>query len=55
VLRDSTSAAESLRSVRRAIAAELDQVGAAVEALSVEAVDEIRRAGAGAKEKLVAA
>jgi phenylacetate-CoA ligase len=55
VLRDRASAGESLRSVRRAIAAELVQIGAAVEALTVEAVDDIRRAGTGAKEKLVSA
>jgi hypothetical protein len=39
--------------VRRAIAAELDQAGAAVEVLTVEAVDEIGRSGTGAKERLV--
>ena len=55
VLRDRASAGESLRSVRRAIAAELVQAGAAAEALTVEAVDDIRRAGTGAKEKLVSA
>jgi phenylacetate-CoA ligase len=55
VLGDTAPARETLRSVRRAIAAELDQVGAAVETLTIEAVDEIGRAGTGAKEKLVAA
>ena len=55
VLRDTPSAEEVLRSVRRAIAAELDQAGAAVEELTVEAVAEIGRAGTGAKEKLVSA
>ena len=44
-----------MRSVRRAIAAELAQVRAVVETLSVEAVSDIRRAGSGAKEKLVSA
>jgi phenylacetate-CoA ligase len=55
VLRDTPWAGEILRSVRRAIAAELDQAGAAVEELTVEAVDEIGRSGTGAKEKLVSA
>jgi hypothetical protein len=55
VLRDTAAAGEILRSVRRAIAAELDHLGAAVETLTVEALDEIGRAGTGAKEKLVAA
>ena len=55
VLRDPASAAEFLPSVRCAIAAELDQAGAAVETLTVEAVGEIRRAGTGAKQKLVSA
>jgi hypothetical protein len=50
VLRDTPWAGEILRSVRRAIAAELDQAGAAVEELTVEAVDEIGRSGTGAKE-----
>jgi phenylacetate-CoA ligase len=53
VLRDTASTAEVLRSARRALAAELDRVGAAVEALTIEAVDEIGRSGTGAKEKLV--
>ena len=53
VLRDTASTAEVLRSARRALAAELDRVGAAVEALTIEAVDEIGRTGTGAKEKLV--
>jgi hypothetical protein len=44
---------EVLRSARRVIAAELDHIGAAVEALTVEVVAEIGRAGTGAKEKLV--
>jgi phenylacetate-CoA ligase len=55
VLRDKASAAELLRCARRAIEAELDQVGAAVETLTLEAVDEIGRSGTGAKEKLVSA
>ena len=53
VLRDTASTAEVLRSARHALEAELDRVGAAVEALTIEAVDEIGRSGTGAKEKLV--
>jgi hypothetical protein len=53
-LRDTTAAEQVMRSARRAIKPELDHVGAAVETLTVEAVDEIGRAGTGAKEKLVA-
>jgi phenylacetate-CoA ligase len=53
VLRDATAAGEVLQSARRVIAAELDQVGAAVEALTIEATDDVGRAGTGAKEKLV--
>jgi phenylacetate-CoA ligase len=44
-----------LQSVRRAIEAELDQAGATVDTLTIEAVDDIGRSGTGAKEKLVAA
>jgi phenylacetate-CoA ligase len=55
VLRETAVAGEVLRSARRAIEAQLEQVGAAVETLTIEAVDEIGRAGTGAKEKLVAA
>jgi phenylacetate-coenzyme A ligase PaaK-like adenylate-forming protein len=54
-LRKGTPKGEVLPSVRRAIEAELDQIGAAVEMLTVEAVDEIGRVGTGAKEKLVSA
>jgi hypothetical protein len=53
VLRETAAAEEVRRSARRAIEAELDRVGAAVETLTIEAVREIRRAGTGAKEKLV--
>jgi hypothetical protein len=42
-------------SARRAIEAELDQAGAAVDTLAIEAVDEIACSGTGAKEKLVSA
>ena len=45
--------AAPVRAVRRAIRAALDRVGVAAETLIVEAADEIRRAGTGAKEKLV--
>ena len=55
VLRGTTSAEPVLRAARRAIAAELDQVGAAVETLTVEAAGKIGRSGTGAKEKLVSA
>jgi phenylacetate-CoA ligase len=55
VLGDATSADDVLSSARRAIQAELDQVGAVVESLAVEAVDHIGRTGTGAKEKLVSA
>jgi phenylacetate-CoA ligase len=53
VLRDKATSGEVLRSARRAIAAELDRAGADVETLIIEAVDDIGRAGTGAKEKLV--
>ena len=53
VLRDAAAARQVLPVARRAIKVELVRVGAAVEALTVEAVDEIRRAGSGAKEQLV--
>jgi phenylacetate-CoA ligase len=53
VLRDGPAAGELLRSARRVIEAQLDQVGAAVEGLTIETVAEIGRAGTGAKEKLV--
>ena len=53
VLRDAATSGEVLRSARRVIAAELDHIGAAVEALTVKVVGEIGRAGTGAKEKLV--
>jgi phenylacetate-CoA ligase len=53
VLRDVASASDVLPVAKRAIALELDRLGATVEALTVDAVDEIRRAGNGAKEKLV--
>jgi phenylacetate-coenzyme A ligase PaaK-like adenylate-forming protein len=55
VLREGTSAAPVLRVARRAIAAELDRVGAAADTLTVEAASEIGRVGTGAKEKLVSA
>lgn len=53
VLRDSAVKGEVLQAVRRAIQAELDQVGAAIDRLDVEAVAEISRVGGGAKERLV--
>ena len=53
VLRDAAAARQVLPVARRAIEVELVRVGAAVEALTVEAVDEIRRAGSGAKEQLI--
>jgi phenylacetate-coenzyme A ligase PaaK-like adenylate-forming protein len=53
VLEEAAVAEELLGSARRAIEAELMQAGAAIETLAIEAVDEIRRAGNGAKEKLV--
>jgi phenylacetate-CoA ligase len=53
VLREASAAGELLRSARRVIEAQLDQVGAAVEGLTIETVAEIGRAGTGAKEKLV--
>jgi phenylacetate-CoA ligase len=55
VLREATVPGAVLQSVRRAIEAELDQSGAAVDTLTIEAVNDIGRAGTGAKEKLVAA
>jgi phenylacetate-CoA ligase len=55
VLRDGTPKAAVLPSVRRAIATELDRLGATVDRLTVDAVDEIGRVGSGAKEKLVSA
>jgi phenylacetate-CoA ligase len=53
VLREGAAADGVLQSAQRAIEAQLDQVGADVETLNIEAVDEIGRAGTGAKEKLV--
>jgi phenylacetate-CoA ligase len=53
VLRDTTAAPEVSGWVRRAIESELDDVGATVESLTIEIVDEIQRSGAGAKQKLV--
>jgi putative adenylate-forming enzyme len=55
VLQGTTEAGALLRSARRAIEAELNQAGAAIESLTIEAVDDIGRSGTGAKEKLVAA
>jgi phenylacetate-CoA ligase len=55
VLQEAAVAGEILESARRAIEAELEQAGAAIETLTIEAVDEIGRAGNGAKEKLVGA
>jgi phenylacetate-CoA ligase len=53
VLRDTAPVDDVLRRARRAIEAELEHVGAVVEVLTIEAVDEIGRSGTGAKEKLV--
>jgi phenylacetate-CoA ligase len=53
VLQDGSAAEGVLQSARRAIEAQLEEVGAEVETLTIEAVDEIGRAGTGAKEKLV--
>lgn len=53
VLRDTTAAGDVLRWARRAIETELDHIGATVETLTIEAVDEIERSGSGAKERLV--
>jgi phenylacetate-CoA ligase len=55
VLRETSSPEDVLQSARRAIANELERVGAVVERLTVEAVAEIARVGTGAKEKLVSA
>jgi putative adenylate-forming enzyme len=52
-LREIEHPEEVLQSIRRAVQAELDRMGSAVEILRVDAVDEIGRAGTGAKEKLV--
>jgi phenylacetate-CoA ligase len=53
VLRDSTAVEQVLRSARQALEVELDRVGAAVEGLSIEVVDQIALAGSSAKQKLV--
>lgn len=53
VLRDTAPADDVLRRARQAIEAELDQVDAVVETLTVEAIEQIKRTGTGAKEKLV--
>jgi phenylacetate-CoA ligase len=53
VVREATVPRGVLQSVRRVIETELDRVGADVETLTIEAVDEIGRTGTGAKEKLV--
>jgi phenylacetate-CoA ligase len=55
LLREGTPKAAVLQSARHAIEAELDRLGATVDSLTVEAQDEIRRVGNGAKEKLVSA
>jgi phenylacetate-CoA ligase len=55
VLHEGAAAGEVLGSARRAIEVELDQVGATVGTLAIEAVGDIGRSGTGAKEKLVAA
>jgi phenylacetate-CoA ligase len=55
VLHEGAAAGEVLGSARRAIEVELDQVGATVGTLTIEAVGDIGRSGTGAKEKLVAA
>jgi putative adenylate-forming enzyme len=52
-LREGGRPEAALRAIRLAVQAELDRIGAAVEILRVDAVDEIERAGTGAKEKLV--
>lgn len=55
VLRDAAPASDVLPAARRAMAEELDKIGAVVERLTIEAVDRIERTGAGAKEKPVSA
>jgi len=55
VLREAAPRETVLREVRRAVSEELDRAGAIVESLTVDAVERIERAGAGAKEKLVRA
>jgi phenylacetate-coenzyme A ligase PaaK-like adenylate-forming protein len=54
-LRQNAAAGVVMRLARHAIQTELDRVGAAVETLAIEPVDDIARAGAGAKQKLVSA
>jgi hypothetical protein len=53
VLREASAAEGVLQSARRAIEAQLGQLGADVATLTIEAADEIGRAGTGAKEKPV--
>jgi phenylacetate-CoA ligase len=53
VLREPTAVEEVLRSVRQALEVELDRVGAAVERVSIEVVDQIAPTGTGAKQKLI--
>jgi phenylacetate-CoA ligase len=53
VIRDATPPEGVVKAARSAIMAELDQAGAAVGSLVIEAVAAIDRVGAGAKEKLV--
>jgi hypothetical protein len=55
VLSDATAAPDVLSSAWRNVRTELDKAGAVVDTLTIEAVDEIGRSGAGAKEKLVSA
>src|SRR5262249_20776279 len=55
VLREGIPPGVTLRSVGNVIEAELDRIGARVESLAIEAVEEIERVGGGAKEKLVSA
>jgi phenylacetate-CoA ligase len=53
VLRDASPAAEALGHARRALAAELDHLGAMVGRLEVHAVEQIQRVGSGAKQRAI--
>ncbi len=53
VLRDASQAADALQAAHRAMAAELDRIGALIGTLDVRAVDRIERIGSGAKQRPV--
>jgi phenylacetate-CoA ligase len=53
VLRDTARIEDTLQAARHAIEIELERAGAVIGRLTIEAVDDIARSGAGAKERLL--